>query len=564
MLTLVWFKRDLRIDDHAALYQASQRGAVLPLYIIEPDYWQQPDTSLRQWDFIAEALVELDQQLRRLGQPLLVQRGPASQVIRQLCQQWPISAVYSHEETGNLWSYQRDLAVRRTLQQLNIPWQEFRQFAVFRPLANRDDWFSHANAYLTSPLIPPPQQLQPLSTLRQSLPHPILFDQAFESVGAMSPIISTLQRFRPVRKTDLPSCTSPQRAADLPLVLQSFFQQRCVNYQRHISLPAKASQSCSRLSPYLSYGMLSLRALQQQCWLSLKQDSSRERQRGLTAFFSRLRWHCHFMQKLEDAPVLEVRNMHTGFDGMREFDFCPEKFRAFCQGQTGYPLIDAAMRSLLATGWLHFRGRAMLVSFATYHLWLHWRPVALHLAQCFVDYEPGIHYPQIQMQAGTTAMNPYRMYNPLKQSQQKDPDGAFIRYWCPELSPLPDSWLHQPWLLPDNLQTQYGVVLGRDYPRPIVALEPAMRAARQQLSAWKKQQDRSLWQQQKQQLVVKHASRKGSYKRTATRRSESSTQTIRHEAKPSLATGSFAKGSSAQQSQPQQLSMFTTDLTSET
>lgn len=495
MLTLVWFKRDLRINDHAPLYQASRRGAVLPVYIIEPDYWQQPDTSLRQWQFIAEALPLLDQQLRQLGQPLLLQRGPASQVIRQLCQQFPITAVYSHEETGNLWSYQRDLAVGRLLQELAIPWQQFRQFAVFRPLADRDHWFSQADSWLKTPLVPTPTQLPSLRLPAELSP-------------SSMPLTEQLQHWRPQRRQDLPFCHQMQRPAELPQILSSFFQHRCASYQRHISLPAKASQSCSRFSPFLSAGMLSLRALQQQCYLEIKQSPPGSRTQALAAFFSRLRWHCHFIQKLEDAPQIEVSNMHPGFDGMRELDFCQHKFRAFCQGQTGYPLIDAAMRCLLATGWLHFRGRAMLVAFAAYHLWLHWRPTALHLAQCFVDYEPGIHYPQIQMQSGTTSINPYRMYNPLKQSQQKDPHGEFIRAWCPELARLPDSWLHSPWLLPPALQLQYGVVLERDYPAPIVALEQAMRAARQRLSAWKNQHHSGDWRTQQQQIVSRHASRK--------------------------------------------------------
>ncbi|WP_445772170.1 FAD-binding domain-containing protein [Rheinheimera sp.] len=166
------------------------------------------------------------------------------------------------------------------------------------------------------------------------------------------------------------------------------------------------------------------------------------------------------------------------------------------------------MRSLLATGWLHFRGRAMLVAFASYHLWLHWRPLALHLAQCFVDYEPGIHYPQIQMQAGTTGINPNRMYNPVKQSQQKDTDGAFIRQWLPELRQVPTSWLHSPWLMPITLQQRYGCVIGQHYPAPIVDLQHAQQQARAKLSQWLQQHDRLNWQQQKQAVVERHASRK--------------------------------------------------------
>ncbi|MDP2716330.1 deoxyribodipyrimidine photo-lyase [Rheinheimera sp.] len=485
MTALVWFKRDLRIDDHQPLFQAAKTGAVLPLYIIEPDYWQQSDVSLRHWQFVAPALQQLNRQLTALGQPLLVIKGPATAVLRRLCRQFAISSVHSHEETGNLWTYQRDLAVKRLLHELNIPWQQYRQFAIFRKLADRDNWFNLADNWL------------------KSAPAPAVTRLAFVTDSQWD-----LSELAPHRKTDLPLCTTVQNANAAQDTLSSFLQLRCVDYRRHISLPAKAVHSCSRLSPYISYGQLSLRRLQQQTFLVSKHSTEQRRQQGLQAFFSRLRWHCHFMQKLEDEPAIEFFNMHRGFDGLRENDFNPALFQAWQTGHSGYPLIDAAMRSLLATGWLHFRARAMLVAFASYHLWLHWRPLALHLAQCFVDYEPGIHYAQMQMQAGTTGINPNRMYNPVKQSQQKDADGRFIRQWLPELRQVPDSWLHTPWLMPAALQQRYACVIELDYPLPIVDLQQAQQHARARLSQWLKQHDKLHWQQQKQAVFVRHASRK--------------------------------------------------------
>jgi len=159
---------------------------------------------------------------------------------------------------------------------------------------------------------------------------------------------------------------------------------------------------------------------------------------ALRGFAGRLRWHCHFMQKLEDEPAIEQRNFARAYDGLRPGDGPlwgegeQAKFEAWCSGRTGYPMVDACMRSLVATGWLNFRMRAMLVSFASYHLWLHWRPTGLFLARQFLDFEPGIHWSQMQMQSGTTGINTLRIYSPFKQAADHDPEGVFVRRWLPE------------------------------------------------------------------------------------------------------------------------------------
>ena len=228
--------------------------------------------------------------------------------------------------------------------------------------------------------------------------------------------------------------------------------------------------------------------------------------RSLRSFDSRLHWHCHFIQKLETEPLFETQNMLPVFDGLRENAFNEDYFEAWKSGNTGYPFIDACMRCLRHTGWLNFRMRAMLVSFSSYQLWLHWQRPAWHLAQCFTDYEPGIHYSQIQMQSGTTGINTLRIYNPVKQSQDQDPKGVFIKRWVPELAEYNDEYIHEPWTMPVAMQQQKGCIIGTSYPQPIVEHVAALREARAKFTAFK-QHHPEFWQQA-QALNAKHGSRK--------------------------------------------------------
>jgi deoxyribodipyrimidine photo-lyase len=479
---VVWFKRDLRLADHPALLQALGTGdAVLPLYILEPALWRQPDMSQRQYLFLAESLHELACALERRGSPLVIRSGDAVQVLEGLRRQFPLKGLWSHQETWNGWTYTRDRQVLAWARQHGIPWSEPPQNGVVRRLKNRDGWAAGWYRQMATLILPSPTALRPLPDIcSEILPSPQALGLADDGCTARQP---------------------GGRVEGLRL-LHSFLQQRGVRYTREMSSPVPAFEACSRLSPHLAFGTLSLREVFQateQRVQDLRGLSPEERGTwgsSLRSFSGRLRWHCHFMQKLEDAPRIEFENFHSAYDGLREPDFREDYFDAWKAGRTGYPMIDACMRALTATGWLNFRMRAMLMSFASYHLWLHWREPALHLARLFTDYEPGIHYSQAQMQSGTTGINAIRIYNPIKQGLDQDPSGVFIRQWIPELRDLPLALLHTPWVRPD---------LCNGYPQPIVDEKIARQSAAKRIYDQRKSRHHSV---EAQAIVEKHGSRK--------------------------------------------------------
>jgi deoxyribodipyrimidine photo-lyase len=486
-LHIVWFKRDLRAFDHQPLLEACRHGAVLPLVIVEPELWQQPDSSTRQWDFCAESLHELRESLAALGQPLVVRLGSAVEVLERARRRFCIEGLWSHMETGNGWTYDRDLAVSKWANGHGVRWVEIPQFGVIRRLASRNGWARRWEERMAQPLLLCPQALQPLGGL-----DPGQIPSASDLGLAPDPC---------------PGRQLGGRQQGLA-ILESFLNGRGAHYHRELSSPLKAFTSCSRLSAHLAWGTLSMREVVQitrQRRVRLQGQSAAQRGqwlRALSGFDSRLHWHCHFIQKLESEPELEFRELHSLTAGRRCSN--PEYLLAWAEGRTGLPFVDACMRALIATGWINFRMRAMLMSVASYHLWLPWRESGLHLARLFVDYEPGIHWSQCQMQSGTTGINTIRIYNPIKQGQDHDPNGDFIRQWLPELGKVSVVHLHEPWLMTPAIQEKAGCLLGFHYPLPIVDPVAAARQAREKI--WAQRQERGFKELAKG-IQEKHGSR---------------------------------------------------------
>ncbi len=472
---VLWFKRDLRLADHPALMRAVEIGDVIPLYIFEPEYWRLSDTSGRQFSVFAEAIVDLQGQLRAVGSDLVIRCGDAVDELAKVFSEVDATHLISHEETGNDWTYTRDKRVAAWSRDAGVIWQELPQSAVVRRLGDRDDWSKHRNAFLAKDALPAPKALNPVSLASDPFP-------------------------------DAPHDHCPHRqrggrAAALD-TMESFLTERGQTYRKAMSSPVSAEYACSRLSVHLATGAVSIREVVQRT--AREQQVRRGTRDGwpgsLRSFQGRLAWRDHFTQKLEDEPELEHRCLHPAFETLRPRPADRATLTAWQNGETGVPFVDACMRYLNATGWINFRMRAMLMSFASYHLWIDWRDSGQHFARAFTDYEPGIHWPQVQMQSGTTGINTLRIYNPVKQGLDQDPTGVFTRQWCPELADVPDQFLQEPWRWDGE-----GRVIGRTYPRAIVDLAQASKQARDRI--WSVRRDPSFGTAAAR-VVVKHASRK--------------------------------------------------------
>lgn len=459
---VVWFKRDLRVEDHAALSRATATGPVLCVYAVELDHWQQTCTSDRQWQFVRECLLSLDTQLTALGTSLEVHVASMIEVLDELYLRLGEFTLHSHQETGGLWSYERDRAVAAWCRDHGVEWNEYPQNGVVRPVSRRGKKFKeHWDEWSAAPQERLPSRLHWLEPAND------------QSVLQLPTAI----------KTDAFPCVGRQRGGLEPAreLLGSFLDSRGQGYGANMSSPLTAENGCSRLSPHIAHGSLSVRQIAQSALQAKKAAPRTHWHRQLHSFVTRLWWQSYALQVLENQPEMELKARVPEMEQLlRPMDVA--RFDAWRLGRTGWPLVDACMRFLHHNGWLNFRMRAMLVTTATHTLSLPWRPVSDWLAQMFVDFEPGIHYTQIQMHSSMAASPVLRLYNPVKQARDLDPQGEFVRRWVPELASVPDEWIFKPWAIPELLRHEFGLIGASDYPAPLVDFEQVHRSVKAEIT----------------------------------------------------------------------------------
>jgi len=487
MKAIYWLKRDFRLLDNQALRAGlDQVDHLSIIYMVEPSMLEAPETSEFHIHAITGAYNDMRSKVTTAGGKMGWMHTETVAGFARLFEQQPFDALYSHEEIGVDRTYKRDIAVAQWCRENGVKWYEYRQTGVFRWLSDRDKrarlWREHYSEEIIA--APDAEELK-----RLGIP------DSYSEVRTDKLVIDFADRVTSEHERRLQAVSESSAVQ----TLQSFLHERGIAYRGGISSPVTALTAGSRMSVHLAWGSMSGRVVYQRTQerrAELKDDDDPMAKRwrsSLTAFTARLHWRDHFIQRLETEPQMEYEPLNSAYSEI-VYDAPEEHVTAWYEGRTGFPMVDACVRCLRATGFINFRMRALLTSTACHVLHIDWKRLDPLMARLYTDYEPGIHLSQLQMQAAVVGINTIRVYSPHKQIIDQDPDATFIHEWIPELQEYS----------PIEIQAHRMDDLGL-YPGQVVDYVSASKAMKSQLYSVK---GRKVTKEIAQKVYLKHGSRK--------------------------------------------------------
>ena len=467
-----WFRRDLRVADNTALSRAGRDAErVVPVFVLDDHYAEDPEENVgpARFRFLRESLEELAASLPRVGGRLIVRRGPASRALPELLREAGADAVYANAEIGP-HPQERDRAAAAALEAAGARLRLFPDALLVEPDAIA------TGAGVPYTVFTAFSRKWLAAEKRNPEPEPA----ALDTPELPSIPLAAVRSFRSLEADPLGPPGGEAAAREL---VRTFFEKRVARYAEDRERPAVAGTS--RLSPHLHFGTVSprtLRAAAERAWTG---EEKRGRA-GVERFVLELAWREFFHHVLFHFPRVARESFRPEFDALSWRDD-EDSLAAWKAGRTGYPLVDAAMRELSTTHWMHNRARMVAASFLTKDLHLHWRHGERWFAHELADADLANNNGGWQWAAGsgTDAAPYFRIFSPVRQSQRFDPEGAYIRHHVPELAGVPAERIHEPWTMTAAEQSRAGcrIGVGGDYPRPIVDHDAERKVA---LAMWER------------------------------------------------------------------------------
>jgi deoxyribodipyrimidine photo-lyase len=462
---LIWYRNDLRLHDHQPLVQAlQQRAMVIPVYCFDPrqfvtTHWGFAKTGSFRAQFLLESVANLRANLQSLGSDLIICQGKPEEALPNLVQQLEITAVYYHQEVTA-----EEINVETRLKAaLPIPCQSFWGHTLYLP----------EDLPFTIPHLP-----ELFTEFRKQVEQQARVKPPLAAPTQLPPLPPDLERGELPTPTDLglAAITPDSRAvlafhggetAGLARLQDYFWQQDCLKTYKETRNGMLGANYSSKFSPWLALGCLSPRYIYDQV-----QAYEAERVRNDSTYWLvfELLWRDYF--RLICAKHGNAVFKQTGLRGVPiPWKQDSERFERWQTGMTGFPLVDANMRELAATGFMSNRGRQNVASFLTKNLGIDWRLGAAYFEALLIDYDVCSNWGNWNYNAGVdNDARGFRFFNISKQARDYDPSGDYVKHWCPELAPLPATKVHEPWRLLPVEQQRFGVRLGVDYPQPVVDL----------------------------------------------------------------------------------------------